>query len=51
MGRGCQSAPYNPHGAGFDTRRLEDALRAVGPSLLFRLRLWASVSLALYVAF
>jgi hypothetical protein len=26
-------------------------LRAVGPSLLFGLRLWASVSLALYVAF
>jgi uncharacterized membrane protein YccC len=32
-------------------RRCEDALRALGPALLFGLRLWASVSLALYVAF
>src|SRR5436309_6286980 len=32
-------------------RRLEAALRAAGPPLLFGLRLWASVSLALYVAF
>ena len=31
--------------------RLEKALRAAGPSLLFGLRLWASVSLALYIAF
>src|ERR1700755_355762 len=30
---------------------LIDALRAAGPPLLFGLRLWASVSLALYVAF
>jgi uncharacterized membrane protein YccC len=30
---------------------LTDALRAAGPPLLFGLRLWASVSLALYVAF
>ena len=30
---------------------LMDALRAVGPPLLFGLRLWASVCLALYVAF
>ena len=28
-----------------------DALRAAGPPLLFGLRLWASVCLALYVAF
>src|ERR1700756_2866844 len=31
--------------------RLPDALRAAGPALLFGLRLWASVCLALYVAF
>ena len=35
----------------FDTRRLKDALRAAGPPLLFGLRLWASVCLALYLAF
>src|SRR5215204_4254283 len=32
-------------------RRLEAALRAAGPRLLYGLRLWASVTLALYVAF
>src|SRR5436309_4938461 len=32
-------------------RRLEAALRAASPSLLFGLRLWASVTLALYIAF
>jgi uncharacterized membrane protein YccC len=31
--------------------RFEEAWRAVAPSLLFGLRLWASVALALYVAF
>jgi uncharacterized membrane protein YccC len=31
--------------------RLTEALRTAGPPLLFGLRLWASVSLALYVAF
>ena len=30
---------------------LTDALKAAGPPLLFGLRLWASVCLALYVAF
>jgi uncharacterized membrane protein YccC len=35
----------------FDARRLTKALRAAGPPLLFGLRLWASVCLALYVAF
>jgi hypothetical protein len=35
----------------FDPRRTADAARVVGPPLLFGLRLWASVSLALYVAF
>jgi hypothetical protein len=34
-----------------DTRRLSNALKAAGPPLLFGLRLWASVCLALYVAF
>src|ERR1700739_2060570 len=31
--------------------RLTDAFRAAGPPLLFGLRLWASVCLALYIAF
>src|SRR6266480_1309982 len=31
--------------------RLQEVLRTAGPPLLFGLRLWASVSLALYVAF
>ena len=35
----------------FDSRRLTEALKAAGPPLLFGLRLWASVCLALYVAF
>jgi uncharacterized membrane protein YccC len=34
-----------------NARRLTDALRSAGPPLLFGLRLWASVCLALYVAF
>ena len=39
-------------GAIFPARRREtDALKAAGPPLLFGLRLWASVSLALYVTF
>jgi uncharacterized membrane protein YccC len=38
-------------GATFPAQRLTDALKAAGPPLLFGLRLWASVSLALYVAF
>jgi hypothetical protein len=38
-------------GALVDTRRLAEVLRAAGPPLLFGLRLWVSVSLALYVAF
>jgi uncharacterized membrane protein YccC len=32
-------------------RRLENALQAAGPPLLFGVRLWASVSFALYVAY
>ena len=35
----------------FDMKRFEKALRAAGPPLLFGLQLWASVCLALYVAF
>src|SRR5271169_178329 len=35
----------------YDAERLKTALRAVGPPLLFGFRLWASVCLALYVAF
>jgi hypothetical protein len=38
-------------GATVAARRLTDAVKAAGPPLLFGLRLWASVSLALYVAF
>jgi hypothetical protein len=34
-----------------DARRLDKAMMAAGPPLLFGLRMWASVSLALYVAF
>jgi uncharacterized membrane protein YccC len=43
--------PVSQHGSHFPDRRLTDALKAAGPPLLFGLRLWASVSLALYVAF
>ncbi|HYZ84073.1 MAG TPA: FUSC family protein, partial [Bryobacteraceae bacterium] len=35
----------------FDTARLTAELQRAGPALLFGLRLWASVCLALYVAF
>ena len=35
----------------YDAQRLKTALRAVAPPLLFGFRLWASVCLALYVAF
>jgi uncharacterized membrane protein YccC len=40
-----------PPRAFFDGRRLREAFRVARPPLLFGLRLWASVSLALYVAF
>jgi uncharacterized membrane protein YccC len=42
-----------PHRADaiFNTARLKQALRAAMPALLFGLRLWASVCVALYVAF
>jgi uncharacterized membrane protein YccC len=35
----------------WDAARLTEAVKAAGPPLLFGLRLWASVCLALYVAF
>ena len=35
----------------FFATQLKKALRAAGPPLLFGLRLWASVCLALYIAF
>jgi uncharacterized membrane protein YccC len=44
------SAPQR-WGVIFDARRLTEALRAASPPLLFGLRLWASVCLALYIAF
>src|SRR6266513_5660141 len=46
-------ASARPHRSStvFDAAGLTDALRATGPPLLFGLRLWASVCLALYVAF
>ena len=34
-----------------DARRLASALHSAAPALLFGLRLWASVCLALYIAF
>src|SRR5260370_37571015 len=37
--------------SGRDPRRLGSALWSAAPALLFGLRLWAAVSLALYVAF
>ena len=45
-------APASPvaSGATFNTR-LTDAFAAVGRPLLFGLRLWASITLSLYVAF
>src|SRR5712671_5349497 len=43
------TAPGSP--VATSAARLTDALAAAGPPLLFGLRLWASVCLALYVAF
>src|SRR5215469_9120275 len=46
------AAPLAPEGSFARwTRRSADALQAAGPALAFGLRLWASVCLALYVAF
>jgi uncharacterized membrane protein YccC len=44
-------APSAPQTGGPAAWRVAGALRSVGPPLLFGLRLWASVCLALYVAF
>jgi uncharacterized membrane protein YccC len=43
--------PGPPQTGSLAARRVAGALRSVGPPLLFGLRLWASVCLALYVAF
>src|SRR5258705_9412040 len=43
--------PQQQSSAFFNAQRLTETLRAAGPALLFGLRLWASVCLALYVAF
>jgi uncharacterized membrane protein YccC len=43
--------PGPPQTGGSAARRVAGAIRSVGPPLLFGLRLWASVCLALYVAF
>jgi uncharacterized membrane protein YccC len=43
--------PPQQQSATFYLERLIDGLRAISPPLLFGLRLWASVCLALYVAF
>jgi uncharacterized membrane protein YccC len=40
-----------PFGLGLVTERIAEVLRGLGPPLLFGARLWASVCLALYVAF
>ncbi|MGH6838662.1 MAG: FUSC family protein [Methylocella sp.] len=51
MSRADPLAPGSPQTGSLAARRVADALRAAGPPLLFGLRLWASVCLALYVAF
>ncbi len=50
---GSSAVPRSPPRAGgrIDVEQLRRAARAAGPALLFGLRLWASVCLALYVAF
>ncbi|HEY3911200.1 MAG TPA: FUSC family protein [Stellaceae bacterium] len=45
------AAPPLPPGRWLDVRRLKQTARSAAPALLFGLRLWASVCLALYVAF
>ncbi|MGQ0445420.1 MAG: FUSC family protein [Beijerinckiaceae bacterium] len=44
-------APGSPQNGWLAAPRVASALRSAGPLLLFGLRLWASVCLALYVAF
>jgi hypothetical protein len=43
--------PLPQSGAPTNAERFEAAWRSLAPSLLFGLRLWASVSLALYAAY
>src|ERR1700719_4012382 len=51
MSRADGWTPGSPQNGWLAARRVAGALRSVGPPLLFGLRLWASVYLALYVAF
>src|SRR5712675_3107252 len=51
MSRVGRWAPASRQASWPDARRLARAIRSAGPALLFGLRLWAAVCLALYVAF
>src|SRR6202140_3074682 len=51
MSRADGWTPGSPQTGSLAARRVAGALRSGGPPLLFGLRLWASVCLALYVAF
>jgi Fusaric acid resistance protein family len=51
MSRADLWTPGSPQTGSLAARRVAGALWSVGPPLLFGLRLWASVCLALYVAF
>src|ERR1700737_1788265 len=51
MSRADLGTPGSPQTGSLSARRVVGALWSVGPPLLFGLRLWASVCLALYVAF
>jgi uncharacterized membrane protein YccC len=51
MGRAALSAKSRAQTYRLDGSRIISAMRSAGPALLFGLRLWASVCLALYVAF
>ena len=51
MSRADHWTPGSPQTGSLAAGRVAGALRSVGPPLLFGLRLWASVCLALYVAF
>src|ERR1700758_4986073 len=51
MSRVGRWAPDPPQTCWRDATRLSSALRSAAPALLFGLRLWAAVCLALYIAF
>jgi uncharacterized membrane protein YccC len=51
MSRVGGRAPASRQASWPDAKRLASAIRSAGPALLFGLRLWASVCLALYVVF